>query len=40
MATDTAHAEDHSHDTPTGLRRYLLSTNHKDIGTRTCSFRS
>ncbi|MFT4096844.1 MAG: cbb3-type cytochrome c oxidase subunit I, partial [Rhodoblastus sp.] len=33
MATDTAHADDHSHDTPTGLRRYLLSTNHKDIGT-------
>ena len=33
MATHTAHAADHSHDTPTGLRRFLLSTNHKDIGT-------
>ena len=33
MATDTAHAADHHHDTPTGLRRFLLSTNHKDIGT-------
>ena len=34
MATDVAHhAEDHDHDHPTGWRRYLFSTNHKDIGT-------
>ena len=32
MATATTH-DDHAHDHPTGLRRYLLSTNHKDIGT-------
>jgi len=32
MATATTHA-DHAHDHPTGLKRYLLSTNHKDIGT-------
>ena len=32
MATDaTAHAGHHDH--PTGWRRYVYSTNHKDIGT-------
>src|SRR5713226_9645572 len=30
--TATAHGEDH-HDHPHGWRRYLYSTNHKDIGT-------
>ncbi|MBN9601195.1 MAG: cytochrome c oxidase subunit I [Afipia sp.] len=29
---DHAH-DDHAHDHPTGWRRYLYSTNHKDIGT-------
>ena len=38
MATAHGAAHDHSHDehehhTPTGWRRYLYSTNHKDIGT-------
>ncbi|MSO81031.1 MAG: cytochrome c oxidase subunit I [Alphaproteobacteria bacterium] len=37
-AHDSAHAHDHGHDDghahhPTGWRRYLYSTNHKDIGT-------
>ncbi|MBV9955142.1 MAG: cytochrome c oxidase subunit I [Pseudolabrys sp.] len=37
MATPTAHAhgahDDHAHHTPTGWRRFVYSTNHKDIGT-------
>src|SRR5262249_43466445 len=36
MATAHGAAHDHSHDDhhrPTGWRRYLYSTNHKDIGT-------
>jgi cytochrome c oxidase subunit 1 len=34
MAThEHAHHGDHAHHLPTGWRRYLLSTNHKDIGT-------
>jgi len=34
MATDVAHhAQDDDHGHPTGWRRYLFSTNHKDIGT-------
>ena len=32
MATDAAHHDD-DHGHPTGWRRYLFSTNHKDIGT-------
>ncbi len=34
MATaDTAHHEEHHDHHPTGLRRWLTTTNHKDIGT-------
>ncbi|HHY51125.1 MAG TPA: cytochrome c oxidase subunit I, partial [Alphaproteobacteria bacterium] len=32
-AEGAAHAEAHAHGHPTGWRRYLYSTNHKDIGT-------
>jgi cytochrome c oxidase subunit 1 len=34
MASNAAaHHDDHAHGTPTGWRRYMYSTNHKDIGT-------
>ncbi|MGL5447866.1 MAG: cytochrome c oxidase subunit I [Rhabdaerophilum sp.] len=33
MAQAHAHADDHAHDVPRGWRRYVYSTNHKDIGT-------
>jgi cytochrome c oxidase subunit I len=34
MATAAAHHDDHAHEHhPTGWRRYVYSTNHKDIGT-------
>src|ERR1022692_2382837 len=33
MATNAATHDDHAHDHPTGWRRFVYSTNHKDIGT-------
>jgi cytochrome c oxidase subunit I len=33
MATAAAHHDDHAHANPTGWRRFVYSTNHKDIGT-------
>ena len=34
MSTSTHHAADHGHEHhPTGWRRFVYSTNHKDIGT-------
>src|SRR5712691_10574660 len=33
MTMETAHGAHDAHDHPTGWRRYVYSTNHKDIGT-------
>ena len=32
-SSEVAAHHDHEHGHPTGWRRYLFSTNHKDIGT-------